>query len=202
MKKIYLLFCVLISLNSFSQSAELGLKAGFHQANIDGDNATSYQTRLSPALAAFAKIYVSDKFSFQPELQYGPYGAKEVSQNGEYQYKLDQINVPLKFNFYTGRAGNEYGFKINLGPQVGFLIKDDIKYNGITADLSDLIKENDGDFSNIDLGAVLNFGYEFESFGLWLETGAYHSLSPIWEVGGDKNYNTVGTFTVGYNFAK
>lgn len=203
MKKIYLLICLAFSVNAFSQ-AEFGLKAGFHQANMDGDNLDNTDPILSPAIAAFAKLYIGDNFSFQPELQYGTYGSKTITADETGKITMSQINVPLKFNYYTGRHGNAHGFKINIGPQIGFVIKDNFEYNGTDFDLSDFIESDDNaDFSSVDIGGVFDLGYELKDSGLWLETGFFHSLNSTWKyTDGDKVRNTVGTFTVGYNFGK
>lgn len=192
-----LLITVTLSTIGFAQ-AEFGVKAGFHQSSIDGDNVEDFEMKYGPAFAGFAKLPLGTKFSFQPELQYGAYGT-QFEEDNDLKIILNQINIPLKFNFYTGAMGNDEGFKINLGPQVGFNIKDEVQFEGEDADFSDSVEEAGGEFSEVDFGATLNLGYEFTN-GIWLETGAYHSLSPVVEGEGEKNYNTVGTFTIGYNF--
>jgi len=193
---ILVLFLLAFSMQLQAQEAEFGAKLGFHQASIDGDSSDDFEYAFGPAIAAFVKVPLGTSFSFQPELQYGAYGAN----SGEVDTRMKQVNFPLKVNWFPGANGNNDGFKVNLGPQIGFVVQDELKGGGEDIDLSDLLQDNGGSFEEVDLGATLNLGYEFD-FGLWLETGAYHSVLPIWETGtGLENYNTVGTFTVGYNF--
>ncbi len=183
---------------------QFGVKAGVNFSTFDGDGFPDTDYRYSFTPAVFAKLGISDQFAFQPELRYASYGANYDDGTTTAKYILDQINMPLRFNFYTGKKGNAKGLKLNIGPQVGYTIKDEVKDDSISIDFSDLIESPSlaGDYSGLDLGATLGIGYEFEN-GLWIESEGFRSLIPTVEfLASNKNYNSAGSLTIGYNIGQ
>lgn len=205
---LFLLFFIGTAMFSKAQDISYGVKLGYNQASLDGDDIEDYKWKIGPALGGFAKINISNKFAFQPEVLFVGNGTK-IEDGGDSRINVFDVAIPMRFQFYTGASGNDYGFKIALGPQLNNVISDKIASDFDQLDGEDFsdVFEN---FQNIEVndfrvGGLLNFGYEFQS-GLWIETGGYHDITPYVETdtgqGVDKNYNTSGAFTIGYNFGQ
>ncbi|MBX2846370.1 MAG: PorT family protein [Saprospiraceae bacterium] len=183
---------------SQAQDYSFGPKLGLNTSTINGDDAGDFDLKFGPAFGAFGKVFISDNFSFQPEILYNAYGANS-SESDDDLIRFNQISIPATINFYPGFDGNETGFKIGLGPQIGFYLKDEIEQAGEKEDFSDIIETfPTQDFATTDIGGLLKLGYEFQN-GLWVEGVGFHSLSPVFQINDDKNFNSAGTFTIGYN---
>ncbi|WP_010522534.1 porin family protein [Aquimarina agarivorans] len=118
-----------------AQQSEYGFRLGLNYSEIDfDDNATGVfggddGARIGFAAGFFAKYYLSEKFSFQPEIQYSSQGEKSEVLNKESvnaptgaPLSFDRLNfgvlqLPLLFNYHFTT-----NFYISAGPQVGILI--------------------------------------------------------------------------------
>lgn len=182
------------------QEPEYGAKLGLIGSTNTGDNTDGLDTRVSPTGSVFIKVPLGSSFAFQPEIQYGSYGSTNVIDTGS-TLRLNQIMIPLKLSFYPTINGNEDGFFVSAGPQIGFTVLDVLEVGTDRLDFGETVRELDGEFEPIDIGGSFNLGYEFD-FGLWVETGAYHSIFPVWESStGDKNFNAAASLTLGANLS-
>ncbi len=144
MKKILIASAILFSTTAFGQSFQFGIKAG---ANISNFTGGSFDDVDKKALIGFhGGAYLRFQFigfALQPEVMISTQGAKIDSVSGSYDWKLTYINVPVmaQYRFPTG-------FYLEAGPQVGFLIDENI------AD------ETIGDFAkNLDLSLAGGLGF-------------------------------------------
>lgn len=168
MRKLLLLFLILISLQVFSQRKfdpnsdhenffRIGAKAG---VNINKINGQSYNSgfNYNYLLGGFMQFNFSKRFGIQPEINFVQSTA-EFSNDGSTVYddlfgdgsqkkaKLDYLKVPLLLNINVGPSKR---VKLQLGPQVGGLIKQSI----------DSLKEKRDIFKKGDWSAV---------GGLWIQ---------------------------------
>lgn len=193
MKKTVFLFAILISSISFAQIT-YGAKAGLNITNlkdIHGDSGSRYGFHVG----GFASIPLghNSQFYFQPEVLYSQQGEKNTGENIDELYQLDYINVPLLFKPYFSEQDTEfYGI---IGPQIGFLILDNVKNQ------ANVGYQND-EYNPIDVGALLGIGFsylrtwEFEVRYLYGFTDAVEYS----DVNDAKNRTSNLHFSIGYRF--
>lgn len=175
MKKLSLFVAViLLSSAVMAQTqAKIGLKAGLNIANASlTPEAVDVGTRLGFHGGLLAHIHLSPQWGIQPEVIYSGQGFEDNTFNVE--YKLNYLNIPVMVQYMF-----DNGFRINAGPQVGFLLDGKIAESGYP----DVDIKND--LKKIDAGVGLGLGYLSYS-GLGIE-GRYNlGLTNIKEsVGGD-----------------
>ncbi|SRR5690606_26995400 len=167
MKKITL---TLLGLVAFSTSAlaqqevKFGPKAGVNFANLSGADDSEMKTGFH--VGAVAEIKFNDKFSIQPEVVYSTQGAKfsqtlPIIGEVESTIKNDYINVPIMAKYYFIE-----GFSVELGPQIGFLMKSEAESGDNTIDTKDAYK-------SIDFGLGVGLAYDLP-MGLFV--GARYNL--------------------------
>lgn len=153
MKKITLLFLLvtLFTVNAaFAQDTRFGIKGGLNVATVGGD-AENVSGKLGLHIGGFAQIDINDLLKFQPELIYSMQGAKGFDVD---RIKHDYINVPLILKVYPAKNG----FNIQVGPQVGVLVRGKFASDDFSVDLKNQM--NNIDFAigfglGMDLGNVL-----------------------------------------------
>ena len=103
----------------------LGIKGGLNFYNIHNDNSTSYDQMTGYHLGLLGHIHHDSQWALQPELLYSAQGAKN--------HNLGYINIPVLIQYMF-----DNGFRIQAGPQLGFLVSsdDDIDYNPVDFALS------------------------------------------------------------------
>ncbi|WP_340198916.1 porin family protein [Ascidiimonas sp. W6] len=177
MKKLILfsVFALALVMTTSAQSFKFGAKAGANFASLNGDGADGFDGITNFHFGAVAEIGISDKFAFQPELLYSAQGA---SFSG-IDLNLNYITLPLLAKFKVSEA-----FSIEAGPQVGFLVKDEILGEDVEAD-------------SFDYGLNLGLSYTLDS-GLFFQGRYSLGLADIAEDADAKN----GAFqlSVGYFF--
>jgi hypothetical protein len=187
MKKISLLALILAaSTVVFAQSPKFGLKAGLNIATMSNIPGVDWNSRLGLNAGALAHIHLSPQVALQPEVVFSGQGAKYTvgTAGDEHDLILNYINIPVQLQYMF-----DNGFRLQTGPQVGFLIDVKDKLNGqetgfFTSD----------DFKDIDFSWTLGLGYLTNSgFGV---DGRYNlGISNINEAGTNKLRNNV--FQVG-----
>lgn len=163
MKLIISTLCavLLISVTAAAQHANIGIKGGVNAYTIKGDNTGNFDTKVSFHLGLIGHIHVSDQFAFQPELVYSVQGTQYEALGQDVSLNLNYINVPLLFQYMF-----DNGFRLQAGPQLGFLASAKSEVNDNDTDVSD-------DFESIDLGLALGVSY----------------INPVSDFGVDVRYN-------------
>ena len=193
MKKLLLSLILIVSTISYAQIT-YGAKAGMNITNLKDIHEDS-GSRYGFHVGGFATIPIgqNNQFYFQPELLYSQQGEKNEGENINEVYQLDYINVPLLFKPYFSEQDTEfYGI---IGPQVGFLISENVK------DQVDTIY-NDDEYNTLDVGALLGVGFsylrtwEFEVRYLYGFTDAVKEA----QVKDRKNRTSNLHFSIGYRF--
>ncbi len=96
----------------------LGIKGGLNLYNINNDNSSTYDQITGYHFGLLGHIHLKNPWAIQPELVYSTQGAK----SGDANYKLGYINVPVLIQYMF-----DNGFRLQAGPQVGFLVSADNK---------------------------------------------------------------------------
>jgi Outer membrane protein beta-barrel domain len=137
MKKIFFMgvVCLLVNYATKAQTAhaQFGLKAGVNIANIHADG-SDYDSRTGFYAGGLAHVHITTHFAIQPEVVYSTQGA----DFGSFKRKQDYINVPVLAQYMTNT-----GFRLQTGPQVGFLTSAKNKSGDVEVDVKDQLNTVD-----------------------------------------------------------
>ena len=129
---------VLFGLGANAQmKAHFGVKAGMNASELhQKDAAVKSDTKIGFHAGALAHIHSDgSQFAFQPEVMYSLEGAKYNVGGIKSQTDLHFINVPLLAQYMF-----DNGFRIQAGPQFGFLMAAKNKVGDVKTDVKDNFK--------------------------------------------------------------
>lgn len=180
MKKISVFaFALFLGSALFAQDAKFGLKAGLNVSTQTNNQSGDKGSRLGLHAGGLAHIHLAPQWALQPEVLYSSQGAKYTVTGGEVDLALDYINIPLQVQYMF-----DNGFRVQTGPQVGFLANVKDKMNGNETDFF-----SSDDFKSIDFSWTVGLGYlTYSGFGV---DGRYNF--------GISNINDAGTATIRNN---
>ncbi|HEX6335000.1 MAG TPA: porin family protein [Flavisolibacter sp.] len=164
--------------------ANFGLKGGLNVATTTNDQGGSRDHRLGFHAGALAHIHLTPNIGLQPEVVYSSQGAKYTVTDGEHILKLNYINVPLQVQYMFNN-----GFRLQTGPQVGFLVDVEDKNNDVETGFF-----TSDDFKKTDVSWSFGLGYLSYS-GIGVDARYNLGLSNINDFGTAKVKNNV--FQVG-----
>lgn len=132
-------------------------------------------------MGALSHIHLSRKWALQPELLYSQQGGERKISNVESNTRLNYINIPILIQRMFAN-----GFRLEAGPQVGFLINAKNKFGSIENDVK-------SSFKTVDFSFPLGVGYKTKSGlgfdGRWVpgfseiqKTGT-HSANNVFQLG-------------------
>ena len=170
--------------NAPAGHVSLGIKGGVNVYNVHNDNDTEYDSKAGFHFGLLGHMHFDNQFAIQPEILYSAQGTK----NGDTKYNLDYVNVPVLFQYMF-----DNGFRIQAGPQLGFLISAKSKNNNTTIDIKD-------NYKPIDLGASIGASYVVPSTGFGIDARYNIGLSNINKTGTVKSTNRGVQFGVFYIF--
>ena len=139
-----------------AQHVNIGIKAGLNLYTIKTDNGTDFDTKPGFNAGLIGHIHLSKQFAVQPELVYSAQGAKYNSGGVETKVNLGYINVPVMFQYMF-----DNGFRLQAGPQVGFLVNAKTETGNVSTDIKDNI--NSIDFA---LGAGISYVHPASGIGV------------------------------------
>jgi hypothetical protein len=158
MKKISFFLCALtLSVLAVAQAPKFGLKAGLNVSTLTDDD-DELGSRLGFHAGLISHIHLSPQLALQPEVVYSSQGAKyTVINEGEHELALNYINVPLQLQYMFNN-----GFRIQTGPQVGFLVNVNDKKDGTETGFF-----TSDDFKTVDFAWSAGLGYlTYSGFGI------------------------------------
>jgi len=123
MKKLFFLPLIVISTSLFAQTFQVGLKGGVNVSNFTG---TTFENVDNKALlgfhgGAFLSLLFGDHVALQPEALFSTQGARVSTINGNEDYKVNYLNIPVNVKYrFNG------GFYLEAGPQVGFRLSENV----------------------------------------------------------------------------
>jgi len=122
MKKMVIVPLTLVSLISFAQTFQPGIKAGVNISNFTGGD---FNTVEHKALVGFHGggffRFKFDHFVIQPEVVFSSQGSKIKDSSFEANYKISYVNIPVLLQYES-----DGGFYVEAGPQVGFKVSENI----------------------------------------------------------------------------
>lgn len=168
-----------------AQKVNLGIKGGLNVYNVNNDNDVKYDSKTGFHAGLIGHIHLAPQFALQPEVVYSSQGAKFTTSNTESKLKLGYINVPVMFQYMF-----DNGFRLQAGPQVGFLINAETETNGASTDIKNNLK-------TVDFGLGAGVGYIHTPSGFGVDARYNLGLSNINENDAVKSTNRglqVGVF--------
>ena len=166
---------------------ELGLKAGLNVATLHTSDNSNIDPRISANFGGLAHIHISKEFAVQPEVLFSGQGAKSTSANVVNKVNLNYIQVPVLLQYMIGT-----GFRLETGPQVGFLASAKDKAGDVTVDIKNSYKKT-------DFAWVFGAGY-LTSSGVGFDARYNLGLSKINDNNGAKISNQVFSVGLFYQF--
>ena len=154
----------LILFTATAQQAHFGLKGGVNISQLHFNNNTSSDSKAGVNLGILAHIHASKTWAVQPELLYSLEGAQKVGNSG-INYNLNYLNVPVLLQYMF-----DNGFRLEGGPQIGFLLNAKRKAGDVTVD--------DDGFKTTAFSIPLGVGY-LTSSGVGLDARYVFGLSNI-----------------------
>lgn len=143
--------------NSPAGHINIGIKGGVNVFNVHNDNNAKYDPRVGYNFGLLGHIHFNSEFAFQPEIVYSAQGAKYQIENVTTKYNLDYINIPLLLQYMF-----DNGFRLQAGPQAGFLISAKSKNDNNTID-------NKNNLKPIDIGVSIGASYIFPPTGFGID---------------------------------
>jgi hypothetical protein len=191
MKKLMAgLIMLIVSVSAVhAQHTEFGLKIGYNGANFTDAEANDYKMYSSFHAGGLAHIHLNKTFALQPEILYSGQGTKFAVNNTDFRYHLSYINVPVLLQFMTTS-----GFRLETGPQIGFLLSASAKSGSASTDIK-------SSFKSTDFSWAFGAGYITPS-GFGLDARYNLGLSDISDAASSTVKNSVIQVGVFYQFKK
>jgi hypothetical protein len=158
MKKTALLVLfVTLSMCSFAQGLDVGIKGGLNVAS-QNISTSFFKPDISAKAGFHGGVFVtymfSEKLGIQPEFLYSMQGSTTDFDGEEYEDKLGYLNIPLlvRFNILDMLS-------VHAGPQFGFLLSAKETFEGITEDIKSDFKSSDfGIAVGAEADLIMNLG--------------------------------------------
>ena len=163
-KFLVLVATMMITTALYAQEVHFGIKAGLNSSTLKVKNDRDFNSKLGFHAGGLAHIHISKHFAMQPELVYSTQGGKGDAGTT----KLSNLNVPLMTQYMFNQ-----GFRIQTGPQVGFLLAAKIENGDHETDIDDV-------YSTVDVSWSVGAGYLFPQ-GLGIDARYNFGLTDIYE---------------------
>lgn len=148
-----------------AQNINIGVKGGLNYYNVNFDNNTEFDSQVGLHAGLLGHIHLNHDFALQPELLFSMQGAETGNSN----LKLDYINIPVLIQYMF-----DNGFRLQAGPQLGFLLNAKSEQNNSSTDVKD-------DFKSIDAGLSVGVSYVHPPTGFGVDARYNHGFSDITE---------------------
>lgn len=187
---VYVIVFVMLSGSiAVAQSkVSLGLKAGMNLYNVKIENTTMDDSRIGLVAGLFGHIHLATQIGFQPEIVYSAQGGSFKVGDVTTKIKLDYINVPMLLQYMFNN-----GFRLEAGPQIGFLVSAKSKTNDVTTDIKD-------NFKTFDFAIGAGVSYVHPPTGFGIDARYNFGLSNINDVTDAKTTNRGLQITLFYLF--
>lgn len=187
MKKVLCVVPValIFATTSFAQHTQFGVKAGVNLSSVKISDGEDYDSKTGIHFGGLAHIHLSQHWAIQPELVFSMQGGQDESN--DQKLKLNYINVPVLVQYMF-----DEGFRLQTGPQIGFLVSAKNKIGDVEYDADDQIE-------SIDFAWVFGGSYLFPQ-GLGIDVRYNHGISNISDVSGFEAHNRVFQLGLFYQF--
>lgn len=192
---IGLLTAILISSVTYAQHGSspaghvnLGIKGGLNVYNIHLDDNTNLDRRIGYHFGLLGHIHFNSHYAFQPEIVYSTQGARTNVANATTETNLDYVNIPVLFQYMF-----DGGFRIQAGPQIGFLVSAKSKTDGTSTDIKD-------DLKPFDFAVSVGLSYVVPATGFGIDARYNIGLSKLNKDAGANSTNRGFQFGLFYIF--
>ena len=168
---------ILMTGTAKAQHVNIGVKAGLNLYTINNDNNAEYDPKAGFHVGLIGHTHLAKQLAFQPEIMYSAQGAKYTIAGTETKLKFGYINIPLMIQYMF-----DNGFRLQAGPQVGFLVNAKSETNNIDVDVKDNLKP-------VDFAIGAGVGYVNPASGLGIDARYNLGLSNINDAGTVKSTN-------------
>jgi len=185
-----------------SETFNIGIEIGANLATLEGLDGASRSP--GPLFGLFASWRFSEHYHlFTGVLPLSSKGAKDADPiplndaeldplvaAGRMERDLGYVDIPILFQLAQRRDG---GFRVGVGPQIGFLVSAKDRYAGTTTQGTAATIENDIDDSveGFDAGVSVDAEYRFSGLGLAIGIRYYHGVTDITQGSGPAIHNRV-----------
>ncbi len=190
MKKVIIVTATFfLLLQAKAQDTHFGIKAGLNASSLNYPNNSDMQSKIGFNAGLLAHIHTSSKmWAVQPELYYSSEGAKSKSNSNE-SLNLGYLNLPVLIQYMF-----DNGFRLEAGPQVGFLMSAKSKVGSTSTDVKD-------NMQSAVFSIPLGLGY-LTTGGLGFDARYNFGISNINKSdNGPKVHSNVFQFDVFYQFS-
>jgi Outer membrane protein beta-barrel domain len=221
MKKIFTTAAIIaLSITAVTAQTKFGVQAGVINSTWKGEALNSLNdvvdltngyittgSKTGFTVGGYATIPVAAKIYFEPGIHYSQKGyrmqgdlkidaLKFLGVNAGAKVEAHYIDVPLVM-----KAELVKGLTVFAGPQVSYLVKNNIHVNAgiLGISLYDDKLDITDDFNRVDMGLTGGIGYQLEN-GLNFKAGYNHGLSKLDKNDNFRAYNRALQFTVGFTF--
>jgi len=176
-------------LSAKAQNTHFGIKAGMNASSLNASPANSdMQTKIGFNAGILAHIHARNaQWAIQPEAYYSSEGAKSKSNNDS-KTDLGFLNIPVLAQYMF-----DNGFRIEAGPQVGFLMNAKFKEGGSSTDIKD-------GYNTVAFSIPVGVGYLTTS-GLGFDARYNFGISDLSKNSGATLHSNVFQFGIFYQFS-
>ncbi len=225
MKKAFAFLAVIILSVSYLQAqvkVNYGIRGGLNVANWQGESvqslgnllavtngSVSTSSRFGFHAGGYAAIRLGERFVLEPGLQYSLKGAVLNGRLNGNSAVVDFLNVNAIFRVQShyielpvlAKVYITEGFHVFAGPQVGYLVKNDLRIQANTLGFSVINRNEDitNGFQKWDVGFVGGLGYRFDN-GVNMMAAYDYGVQRIDENKRFATFNRAFKFSLGYEF--
>lgn len=190
--KAVMICSLVMSYELASAQAAFGLKGGVNLTSLKLDDPdASYDSRTGFHAGVFLRGKF-DKVAIQPEVLLFTQRGEGTFSLGKVEESFTYLSIPVILKFYP--IG---GLNIQAGPQFGFLLDGERKFENAFGTIKQDIKDS---YKSSDVSISLGGGYDF-GFGLGLDVRYNIGVKDINdEVNGDPAKSRIFLVSLGWNF--
>lgn len=190
--KAVMICSLVMSYELASAQAAFGLKGGVNLTSLKLDDPdASYDSRTGFHAGVFLRGKF-DKVAIQPEVLLFTQRGEGTFSLGKVEESFTYLSIPVILKFYP--IG---GLNIQAGPQFGFLLDGERKYENAFGSIKEDIKDS---YKSSDVSISLGGGYDF-GFGLGLDVRYNIGVKDINDAtNGDPAKSRIFLISLGWNF--
>ena len=156
---------ILLSGTLSGQHSNIGVKGGLNFYTVNTTNVSNNDVKIGFHLGLIKHFHLSPNWAVQPEFVISTQGTKYSGSDAK--LNLAYINIPVILQYMF-----DNGFRLQAGPQLGFLVSAKSNVNNNNTDVKDNMKV-------IEFGLSVGVGYINSSNGLGIDVRYNRGLTKI-----------------------
>lgn len=171
-----------------AQHANIGIKGGLNSYTIQGDNSSNNNYKIGYHIGLLSHFHMGSQFALQPEVTFSTQGTTIKGGGAETDINLNYLNVPVLFQYMF-----DNGFRLEMGPQLGFLTSAKSESGNTSRDIKD-------NYKSTDIALAMGMSYVKPSTGFGFDIRYNHGLTNINETNNGNAFNSGFQFGLFYLF--